>query len=368
MYSLNEITDSNVLYNRNPPRFMNYIILIVTVLVGVTIVWANKNVKTFVVKGQGLVTSQDKTHIMVKAPGEIKEVFVEEGKEVKAGDVLFTSNSTETDLQLQQAKAQINNYTERMELVKRAEENATNGTNDFDPYDSLEVEYYNKLTQAYIDRKEFNVNEDALKEQGYEEGQIDEFAKTQEDKRNAHYYKTISDFTNERKQYELEIEKLQSQVDALAKNKDEYKVIAQNSGIVHLETPLTVGMVLQGGSLVGTITSNKEELIIESMILSIDRPRIHKGDEVQIMVGGLLQSEYGTVPGKVISIDEDATIDKEKGNAYFKVKVKPERGYLVDSKGEKVNLTVGMTTETRVKYEKVTYMKYILEQIGVKFN
>ena len=27
-----------------------------------------------------------------------------------------------------------------------------------------------------------------------------------------------------------------------------------------------------------------------------------------------------------------------------------------------------MVTETRVKYEKITYMKYFLEQIGIKFD
>jgi len=63
-----------------------------------------------------------------------------------------------------------------------------------------------------------------------------------------------------------------------------------------------------------------------------------------------------------------ATIDNEKGNVFFKVKVKPDKTFLQDKKGEKVNLTLGMVTETRVKYEKITYMRYFMEQIGIKFN
>lgn len=180
---------------------------------------------------------------MTKGSGEIKDVFISEGSEVKEGDVLFTTNGLETDLQLEQ----INSYSRRIELLSIAEENATNGTNYFDRY-------------------------------------------------------------------------------------------------------------------------NEEELIVETMLPSSDRPRIHVEDEVALAVGGLLQSEYGTIPGKVISIDEDATIDNEKGNVFFKVKVKPEKTYLEDSKGEKVNLTIGMVTETRVKYEKITYMKYILELVGIKFS
>ena len=166
----------------------------------------------------------------------------------------------------------------------------------------------------------------------------------------------------------MELAKVIAQKEALEKSKEQYKVVAQKNGVVHLNTPLTSGMVLQGGNLIGTITSKEEELIIETMLPSSDRPRIHIGNEVSLAIGGLLQSEYGTIPGKVISIDEDATIDNENGNAYFKVKIKLEKTYLEDSKGERVNLTLGMVAETRVKYEKITYMKYILELIGIKFD
>jgi membrane fusion protein, peptide pheromone/bacteriocin exporter len=368
VYNLNEITDSKVLYDKNPPAFMNYIILIVTALIIGGLIWANKSIKTYVVKGQGLVVSEDKSHIMTKASGEIKEVSIEEGSLVNEGDVLFTMNGLDVDLQLEQVNAQIESYSKRIELLKLAEENATNGTNYFDRYDESEVEFFNKLAQAYTARSEFDVDEKALKEQGYEDNQIKEFAKQQKNKANEHYYKTISEFSTERNQYELELSKVIAQKEALEKSKEQYQVLAQKSGVVHLSAPLTGGMVIQSGSLIGTIARTEDELIIETMLPSSDRPRIHIGDEVSLAVGGLLQSEYGTIPGEVISIDEDATIDNESGSAYFKVKVKPERTYLEDSKGERVNLTIGMTTETRVKYEKITYMKYFLEQIGIKFD
>jgi membrane fusion protein, peptide pheromone/bacteriocin exporter len=368
VYNLNEITDSKILYDKKPPAFMNYIILIVTALIIAALIWANKSVKTYMVKGQGLVVSENKSHIMTKGSGEIKEVFIQEGSEVKDGDILFTTNGLETDLQLEQINSQIDTYSKRIELLKLGEENATNGTNYFDIYDEKEIEFYNRLIQAYIARKEFHVDEQTLKEQGYEQKQIDEYVKQQKNRSDEHYYKTISEFTNEKNQYEVELSKLIAQKEALEKSKEQYQVVAQKSGSIHLNTPLTTGMVIQGGSLIGTITSKEEELIIETILSSSDRPRIHAGDEVSLVIGGLLQSEYGTIPGKVLSIDEDATIDNEKGNIYFKVKVKPDKTYLEDSKGERVNLTIGMVTETRVKYEKITYMKYILELIGVKFT
>lgn len=72
---------------------------------------------------------------MTKGSGEIKDVFISEGSEVKEGDVLFTTNGLETDLQLEQ----INSYSRRIELLSIAEENATNGTNYFDRYNEEEL-------------------------------------------------------------------------------------------------------------------------------------------------------------------------------------------------------------------------------------
>ena len=226
VYNLNEITDSKILYDRKPPAFMKYIILIVTALIVACLIWANKSVKTYMVKGQGIVVSENKSHVMTKGSGEIKEVFVSEGSEVKEGDILFTTNGLESDLQLEQIIAQINTYTRRIELLTLAEENATNGTNKFDPNNEEEIEFYNKLSAAYIARKEFEVNKENLKNQGYDDKQIEEYAKTQKNKLNEQYYKTISEFTTEKNQYELELSKLVAQKEALEKGKEQYQVVA----------------------------------------------------------------------------------------------------------------------------------------------
>ena len=371
VYNLNEITDSKLQYDKKPPAFMYYVVLIVTALIVAGLIWANKSVKTYMVKGQGLVVTENKSHIMTKGSGEITEVFISEGAEVKIGDKLFTTNELETNLQLEQIVSQIETYNARINLLKQAEENATNGTNYFDRYDDVESEFYNRLSAAYLARKEYYVDVESLKkdaikqveeemssvEQTDEENkkdidtmkkekldsklkQIDDYVIAQKNKSDEHYFKTVSEFTNERKQYETEVSKLEAQKSAYEKSKEQYVVTAQSDGVVHLNTPLTVGMVIQGGNLIGTITNREEELIVETMLPSSDRPRIHVGDEVALAVGGLNQAEYGTIPGKVVSIDEDATIDNEKGNVFFKVKVKPDKTYLEDSKGERVNLTI----------------------------
>ena len=368
VYNLHEITDSKLMYDRKPPKFMMYIIIIVAALIGAFLIWASKSVKTYVVKGQGIVTTENKAHVMAKVSGEIKEVFVEEGKEVKEGDVLVTLNAVEANLQIEQVVSQIELLDKRIELVTRAENDAAKNANTFNKNDAEELEFYNRLSSSYLKRKDYEIDEESLKKQEYTDEQIRDYKKQSRNKLNQMHYETILEFTNEKNQLQLEKEKLETQRVALEKSAQEFKIVAPKSGIIHLNTPLNKGMVLQGGSLLGSITNNEENLIIETMLSSAERPRVHIDDEVAIAVGGLNQAEYGTIKGKVVSIDEDATIDNEKGNVYFKVKIQPKETYLADKKGEKVNLTVGMVTETRVKYEKITYMKYFLEQIGIKLS
>lgn len=367
-YSLHEITDSRIIYDKKPPRFMIFIIFVVIALITAFLIWANHSIKTYVVRGQGIVTSEDKANIMASISGSIQQVNIKEGQDVEKGDVLFTINPLDSNLQLSQINQQLEFDNNRISFLERAENDATNNKNSFDRNKPNESEFYNRLENSYTKKKEFAVNVDSLRKQGYNDDQINEYKNQQNVKIKEIYYDTINSFTSEKIQYQSEKSKLEAQKLMYEKSMDAYKVIAPESGKIHLSTQITEGMVLQTGNLLGSIANNKKDLTIEVTIPSSDRPLIQIGDEVSLAVAGLNQMEYGTIKGKVVNIDEDANIDSQKGNVYFRVKVKPNETYLEDKKGEKVNLTLGMVTETRVKYEKITYMKYILEQIGVKFN
>lgn len=168
VYKLEEITSSNIMYKRNPPPFTFYIIAIVVLLLGGFITWSCYSVKTFVVKGQGVVSRENKSNVMAKVSGEIKEVHVKEGQEVKAGDVLLVFNSTEPSLQIAQGEEQLKYLNRRIDLLKRAEREVARGTNTFNIKNSEEVDFYNRLKQFETKGREFIVDEKKLKEQNPE--------------------------------------------------------------------------------------------------------------------------------------------------------------------------------------------------------
>lgn len=370
VYKLHEITSSNVMYNRNPPKFIYYIILIILGLIVAFFIWSSSSIKTFIVRGQGLISYENKTNIMIKTSTEIKEINIQEGQVVKAGDVLVIFNAPDPSLQMQQINEQLEYLSNRIELINRAEIEVSKGINTFKSDSEVEKDFFNRLKSLEIKSREFVVNEEALKKSNPDATpqEIANYKKQQADKAEALKYDVILNFTSEKNNLQIEKTRLESQNGALNASLNEYKLFAPSDGIVHLNISLNKGMILQGGTLIGTISDTNSEVVIDAMIKGEDRPRIHENDDVSLAIGGLNQAEYGTLSGKVISIDKDATIDNEKGNVYFKAKIKPDKNYLEDKKGDKVMLTQGMVTETRIKYEKITYMKYFLEQIGVKFK
>ena len=101
-YTYNELKDSKIMYDKNPPKFMPIIILIITALLAVLITLSLTTNKTFIVKGQGLVQSENKQYIMSAVSGEIISTSIKEGQHVNQGDTIAVIKSLDLNLQKQQ--------------------------------------------------------------------------------------------------------------------------------------------------------------------------------------------------------------------------------------------------------------------------
>ncbi|WP_343247546.1 HlyD family efflux transporter periplasmic adaptor subunit [Diplocloster hominis] len=142
---------------------------------------------------------------------------------------------------------------------------------------------------------------------------------------------------------------------------------ALESGIIHLNKEYQAGTQILKGEELGSINNERDSYVIVSRIGAKDRPRVQKGDEVQIVVKGLSQSTYGCLNGTVESIDSDVTIDDQTDSAFFKIRIIPDHSYLLSKAGEKVNLMNGMLAETRIKYAQMSYLDYLKGQLGISF-
>jgi hypothetical protein len=64
---------------------------------------------------------------------------------------------------------------------------------------------------------------------------------------------------------------------------------------------------------------------------------------VTLKVSSFNYNEWGTIDGKVMDISSDFFADNLSGAAYYKVKCRMEKDFLVHKKGMKGNLKKGMT-------------------------
>ena len=285
--------------------------------------------------------------------------------DVGEGDLLFTVKSTDLDLQAEQIIGQIEVYTENVEQLKKLEKSVMDGQNYFDISVEDDRQYYNQY-EAYISQIEQNdIDVSTYKSYGYSDEQIEAELEKNSAKIAEIYYSTLKTIAESITQYEDEIQKLNVQNEAIASGQSEYQVFANTSGIVHMMNDYKAGMVVQAASAIGSIANENDEYIVTAYINVSDMPRVEIGNNVDVEVAGLTQSIYGTLSGTLVSIDNDLTTSQDGEQTFFKAKVALDNGYLVSSKGNKVNISNGMSVEARIIYDELSYFNYVMEELGV---
>ena len=356
-YYFNELRESKLIYDRKPPAFGVIMTILTLFFLAGALFWAGLSTKTYVVRATGLVADESKTNIMNLVSGRIERIEVIEGQSVEEGNVILVIDSYETRLQISQLEAMrefyqnkiINNQKLLSYIDNFSLDDKSTQTNPFDSDISDEA-------KLYADAEMVKMYMESLKdrEDGY----------TQSDAENlkAQIISQLGIYTA-LDEYNLQLAQYDSQINMYKDSLSAYTVKATQKGQVHLTAGLTVNTVLQAGTLLGTISSNeKENLYFELAVSATERSKLSLGSQVEIAVSGAMQTEYGTLAGKVVEIDNDST-QTENGQVYYMVKVVPYSTELYDKRGRSVQLQLGMIGECRIKYDETTYLNWIIEQI-----
>ena len=147
-----------------------------------------------------------------------------------------------------------------------------------------------------------------------------------------------------------------------------YTITAQNDGILHYVSPLKVGMSVQQNQVIAEISTQQEEnYLVEAYVNATDIAKIHVGDSVKVAVSGVNTMKYGTIKGKLVSIDS-GTINQETktGNLILYRIVITIDEYQLKSKKDTIQLIKSMSVEARIIYEKESYLEWVLEMLNFK--
>jgi multidrug resistance efflux pump len=366
--TFDNLKDSELLYEKTLPAFGYVILLVLLAMLAGVVIWSIYTPRVYVIKSPGNVQSVNKNYVMSPYSGEIVEINMREGANVEKGDVLFTVESADLDLQDRQLAEQRGIYETQLAQFGKLVQSIQQDKNLFSATDPDDTLYHSQFETYKSQVEQQRVDTGSLKSYGYTAAQIEaEVAKAQS-KTAEIYYQSIKSAEDQILQAQSQLDAIDAQLGAVKEGQEDYTVVANETGRIHMLTEYKDGMVVQAGSPIASIASENDVYEIVANVPARDAPLIEPDDRATVAVSGLTQAVYGTVGGEVTEIDSDISVPQTEGtNAqpYFKAKIAPDSAYLISKSGHKVNLTNGMAVEARIEYDRVSYFHYVLESIGL---
>ena len=370
--TLTALKDSRILYEKKLPAFGYMLILSVLSLLIVALIWSIVTPRIFIVRGSGIVESASRSYVMSPFSGEISEMMVRNGDFISEGDVLFVIRNMDLHLQSIQLEGRIEILEGQISQLQRLENSVLSNVNLFDPLSPNDRQFYSQFIAYQEQLAQNTVDVGMLRQWDSTDAQIEIEIRNNEIKISELFHSTLRGIAESINSAMMEIDNLRVQVDTIAEGMEEHAITASTSGILHMPDTHDIGVVVQAGVVLGSISAPNDGLAINIFIDANDMPRVREGNSVDIAVAGLMESIYGTIPGTVVHIDSNITVPRNEGGGqgsdsagFFMLGIEPDIDYLVSRSGVKYVLSIGTVIEARIKYDEITYFNYLLETIGV---
>jgi protease secretion system membrane fusion protein len=125
----------------------------------------------------------------------------------------------------------------------------------------------------------------------------------------------------------------------------------------------TDGGVVGPGFKMMDIVPSDDPLVVEGQLAVNLVDKVHNGLPVELIFSAFNSNRTPHIPGKVIQVSADRTVDEHTGAPYYKIRVKvtPEGAKLIAS--HKLDIRSGMPVELFVKTGERTMMNYLLKPV-----
>jgi len=406
------------------PRYLNFIVLLITLFVLAAVIWMNWAEIDVVIRGNGKVTPASQVQLVQSLEGGVvTEILVREGQVVEAhqplikiSDVAFSSSFEEnrlTYLELLARSSRLNAEAFDVDFVVNEEVHA-----DAPRLNQSEKSLYNSNRQQLSETlsildEQINQQQSSLEEAQSKERQVQrslelmkkeikiklplkergiisevEFLQLQQreaemegelegvqisvprlqsviEEARFKRQKEQLDFRNKAKK---ELNEVNAEIDRIRETqtalKDRVKRTTLRSpvrGIVKRLYANSIGGVVSPGNNVVEIVPQEDSLLIEIEIKPADIASVHIGQLTRLKFTAYDFALHGSLEGEVSFVSAD-TITNEDGESFFVVRIKPSRDYL----GHEVKplpIKVGMTVEADIVTSKKTILEFLLEPV-----
>ena len=352
--------------DRDVPPYGYAFVILTGLFMIFLVIWSTQTNRIYVSQNSGVVQAANKTYIMSSYSGSITELNISEGSYVTEGDLIAHIKSTDLDIQQDSYQKQLDIYKKQKSQYEKLVKSIQDDKNYFSETDIDDQPYYYQYEtyKSQVAQKAFDAS--PYQAAGYSDEQIKALMEQNQSEVEALYYSTLQSISASLTSVQSNIDNLQSQMDALSTGANDYYIYAPTSGVIHMDTPYKVGMVLSAGTPLATVASENSDLEVVAYATVNDRPLIHVGDPCKVAITGLSEYSYGTLTGTVTAIDSDVTASTNA--SYYKMTITPDSTYVISNSGDKVDLSNGMSVTARVEYDKLTYFEYAMEALGVLFR
>ena len=364
--NLSDLQDRRIMMDKKLPPYGYAFVILTGLFMIFLVIWSTQTNRIYVSQNSGVVQAANKTYIMSSYSGSITELNVSEGTYVNEGDLIAHIKSTDLDMQQDSIQSQLDIYKKQKSQYEKLVKSIQDDKNYFSETDIDDQPYYYQYEtyKSQVAQKAFDAS--PYQAAGYSDEQIKALMEQNQSEVEALYYSTLQSISASLTSVQSNIDNLQSQMDALNTGANDYYIYAPTSGVIHMDTPYKVGMVLSAGTPLATVASENSDLEVVAYVTLSDRPLLHVGDPCKIAITGLSEYSYGTLTGTVTSIDSDVTASSS--GSYYKMTITPDSTYVISNSGDKVDLSNGMSVTARVEYDKLTYFEYAMEALGVLFR
>ncbi|WP_186755602.1 HlyD family secretion protein [Echinicola salinicaeni] len=358
-------------------HYQNNTLIIYKIIIGIVLlsVFALFIIKIDVsVKGTGILRSKKaRTDVRALVSGRVDEVFVEENDRVEKGETLWTIHSSIINEQYKLSKIQLetleNKQRDLQYLIRLCKQNRWGKVPMLSSAEYQEEAnlFYQKLTeiksQYSIIKKDFERTQTLFEVGAIAEMEMDN-AELSHDKARANIFistdQQAATWQAALNRVNKEIRSLESEHSQLADKKDFYMVKAPVTGYIQNIKGIAPGVSISPSDRLAEI-SPEGGMIAEIMVSSQDIGLLKKGGAVSFQVDSYNYNEWGLLEGEVISISNDAFMDKGS-MPYFKVRCRLDKNYLSLKNGYKGYLKKGMTLQARFVLTERTLIQLLFDK------
>ncbi len=141
------------------------------------------------------------------------------------------------------------------------------------------------------------------------------------------------------------------------------RLVAPVDGVVQQLAIHTVGGVVTPAQPLLILVPQDNPVEVEAQLENKDIGFVREGLPVEIKVETFPFTLYGTIPGKVLTVSDDAVpIDKDKGGLIYASRVSMDRSTMV-VEGRQIHLSPGMAVTVEIKTGRRRVIEYLLSPL-----